>query len=134
MAKVNVMKDYPELRDLGDRQQTITSPILLVGERNKHLGPRIDFAKVSVRFKPSEKFEVIDLVGADDGARKFGFPDQFISGLLEILTANKNGPLTRISVTLMEAAHDAIDSSPRAFFEAGRDAGRQLLNVNGEER
>ncbi len=128
------MKDYPELRDLGNRQKTIPSPIELVGERNKHLGPRIDFAKVTVRFEPSQKFEVIDLIGIDDGVRKFGFPDQFISGLLDVLTANKNAPLTRISVTLVEAAYDAIDSSPRAFFEAGRGAARRLLDVNGEER
>jgi hypothetical protein len=66
---------------------------------------------VALRFDPSEQFEVLDLVGADDGARKFGFPEQFISGLLEVLTTNDSGPLTRIRVTLVEAEHHAIDSS-----------------------
>ena len=123
------MNDYPQPRNLGDRQLTIASPIVLVGERNMNLGPRIDFAKVTLRFEPSEQFEVVDLVGIDDGARKFEFPEQFISGLLVVLTANEGGPLTRLRITLMEAVYDAIDSSPRAFFEAGRNAGRRLLDM-----
>ena len=128
------MKTYTQLAGLGKEQVTRAKPVRMEAKRRKHLGPTTDFAKVNIYVEPASDFSVIDLVSADSGVRKFGYPDQFIDGLLEILVSDEHHPLTRIRVTLEAAEYSEIDSTPRAFFEAGRIAGRQLLELQTANR
>jgi hypothetical protein len=128
------MKNYTQLAGLGEDQVTLEKPIRIEAKRRKHLGPTMEFAKVNIYAEPASEFSVVDLVSAENRVREFGYPDQFIDGLLEILVSNEHQPLTRIRVTLESAEFSEIDSTPRAFFEAGRIAGRQLLELQTASR
>lgn len=109
----------------------LQSVVEIIGTRKKHLGPRIDYAKVTMRVEPSGVFEVVDLVDEQDGSRRFGFPDKFVSGLLDALGVSRSEPDLALRVILTSADHHPIDSSPQAFVEAGRDAGRKLAEMLG---
>lgn len=128
------MKTYIQLGGLGEEQATLARPVRIEAKRRKHLGPTIEFAKVNMYAEPASEFSVIDLVSAYDGVRKFGYPDHFVEGLIEILISDERRPLTRIRVTLESAEYSEIDSTPRAFFEAGRIAGRQLVELQAASR
>jgi hypothetical protein len=84
---------------------------------------------VSAAFEPNDEFVVVDQVPHDDELAKMGYPDWFMYGLLDILMTSEAMPLTNVKVMLCEAKYDKVDSSPRAFLEAGRDAGRKLREV-----
>src|ERR1022692_491206 len=63
------MKDYlnlwhRELLKLGSL--TVKSKITVMGERNQHLGPRWEFARIQVSVEPATQFEVIDTVPAKE--------------------------------------------------------------------
>jgi hypothetical protein len=123
------MKDYIALwkeNITGRRAQTLNTGIHVVGERDKHLGAQHEFARVAIYVEPSDRFEVIDLVEGTNCAREEGFPDNFIFGLLDMLVTMEQGPLIRIRVTLKTAEYDPINSSSRAYWHAGRDAGTKL--------
>ena len=104
-------------------------PVQVVGERDKHLGPRMDYARVCLRAEPSACFEIVDLVAPDDGARTFGFPETFERGFLDGWGVAGGAPRPGLRLVLQSAEHHPIDSSPNAFVEAGRDAARKLLRV-----
>lgn len=81
------MKDYlhlwnQELLKLGSF--TLNSKITVVGERNEHLGPRWESAKVRISVEPAPQFEVIDAAAADAEARKAGYLDWAVFGLLDV--------------------------------------------------
>jgi hypothetical protein len=107
----------------------LQGPIEIVGERDKHLGPRMDFAKVTIHVEPSDQFQVVDLVDRRDGSRRFGFPEKFVCGLLDALGVSAAQTGLAVKVLLISADHHPIDSSPQAFVEAGRDAGRKLAEI-----
>ena len=102
-------------------------PVVILGVRDKHLGPRMDYARVSLRVEPAERFEVEDHVEPSDPFIDFGYPEAFTRGMLNVLDAR--GPLPPLRLVLERADHHPIDSSPNAFVEAGRDAGRKLLDL-----
>jgi len=81
---------------------------------------------VEIFVEPAEQFEVVDMVAADVGLRKFGYPEQFVRGLLDELVNDREALITRVRITLESAKYDRIDSSLGAFFEAGCDAGRKI--------
>ncbi len=108
---------------------TLKSKITVVGERNQHLGPRWEFAKVQVSVEPASSFEVVDAVPANEELRQLGYPDWAIFGLLDVLVVAESAPLTNVRVTLEKAEHHPVDSSAMAFRQAGRDAGRRILEA-----
>jgi hypothetical protein len=131
------MKDYLLLwaEDLSKaRSLTLKSKITVVGERNQHLGPRMEFARVQVSAEPAPNFEVIDCVPANEEARKHGFLDWAVFGLLDVLLVTESYPLKDIRVTLERIELSAIDSSQMAFRNAGRDAGRQIIEALRQSR
>ena len=108
--------------------RTPSPPVVILGVQDKHLGPRMDYAQVSLRVEPAGCFEVVDRVDSNDPARGFDFPEAFTKGVLEVLDAR--GPRPPVRLVLERADHHAVDSSPHAFVEAGRDAGRKLLTLH----
>jgi hypothetical protein len=80
--------------------------------------------------EPSEEFEIINAVDRSD-ATVYGYPREFIFGLLDEILTKEPGPLLRVKVTLKVAEYDPIDSSPRAFYEAGRNAGLRVRSALG---
>jgi len=108
----------------------VASKMEIVGERSKHVGPRFDFARVTMDIEPSENFEILNAVNEID-AVTYGYPDKFIFGLFDEILAKQPGPITKVRITLKIAEYDPIDSSPLAFFEAGRDAGHKVRAALG---
>ena len=124
------MKDYLNLWPqelLKLRSLKLKSKITVTGERNQHLGPRWEFAKVQVSVEPASRFEVVDAVLANDEARQEGYLDWAIFGLLDVLLVADPSPLKNIRVTIESVEHHAVDTSPMAFRRAGRDAGRKIM-------
>ncbi|HEV2208619.1 MAG TPA: hypothetical protein VG167_07575 [Verrucomicrobiae bacterium] len=124
------MKDYlnlwsQELLKLGSL--TLKSKLRVTGERNQHLGPRWDFARLQVSVEPASQFEVVDAVPANEEARREGYLDWAVFGLLDVLLVAESAPLKDIRITLESVEHHAADSSPMAFRHAGRDAGQKII-------
>jgi translation elongation factor EF-G len=57
-----------------------------------------------------------------------------VSGLLDIVMFVDFGPLYKIRVTMDDAAYHEVDSSENGFREAGRDAGRNLVEIPRSDR
>jgi hypothetical protein len=124
------MKDYLKLWPQGLLELTsltLKSKVTVTGERNQHLGPRWDFAKVQVSIEPASQFEVVDAVAANEEARQEGYLDWAVFGLLDVLLVAESAPLKNIRITLESIETHAVDSSPMAFRHAGRDAGRKII-------
>jgi hypothetical protein len=124
------MKDYLTLWNqelLKLNSFTLKSRLTVTGERNQHLGPRWDFAKVRISVEPASQFEVIDAAIQNEEARKARYVDWTIFGLLDVLMVTESAPLKNIRVTVENIEAHPINSSPMAFRLAGRDAGRKVL-------
>jgi hypothetical protein len=126
------MKDYLKLWQqelLKPNSLTLKSKITVMGERNEHIGPRCEVARIQISVEPAPSFEVIDLYPGNEEARKEGYLDWAVFGLLDVLMLTWSTPLRNIRVILEKAEVDAINSSCMAFRHAGRDAGRKLLQL-----
>jgi hypothetical protein len=109
------------------RPLALKLPITVVGERDQHLGPRWEFAKVTVMAEPAEKFEVVNEVQAHRELESLRFPEWAIFGVLDILMVSESAPVASVRLTLKEAIWNSTDTSAFAFRQAGRDAGRKIL-------
>jgi translation elongation factor EF-G len=47
-------------------------------------------------------------------------------GVLDVLFVSGQSPLKNVRVTILDAQHHEVDSSPNAFRMAWRDAGKQV--------
>ena len=116
--------------NLVDRESSeVDRSCTVQGERNKHLGPMWQFARVEVSVEPSEQFEVADLVEPRAELAELGYPDWVVFGILDVLMIAESAPVKNVRITLRKADHHPIDSSPMAFRQAGRDAGRKILDA-----
>jgi len=130
------MKDYLGLWAEGWLNQSsilLAAPISVIGEREKHFGPRWEFAKVQLTAHPAHAFEVVDNVAEKSDLEKLGvgWPDCAIFGLLDVLLLAEPGPWYKVRVVLEEVSYHDVDSSQQAFRHAGRDAGRKILKAIG---
>lgn len=126
------MKDYLKLWQQELVKLTslkLKSRVTIIGERNKHLGPRWEFARIQITIEPAPNLEVIDLCPDNEEARLEGFLDWVVFGLLDVVMLTESAPLKDIRIILEKAEIDAVNSSCMAFRHAGRDAGRKLLQV-----
>jgi hypothetical protein len=108
---------------------TLKSKVTVIGERNKHLGPRWEIAKIQITVEPAPGFEVVDVYPDNQEARQEGYLDWVVFGLLDVLMLSESAPLKNIRIILEKAELDAVNSSCMAFRHAGRDAGRKLLQI-----
>jgi hypothetical protein len=128
------VKDYLGLWGEGFRKQDsifLAGPITVVGEREKHLGPKSEFAKIQLTLHPAYTFEVVDNVAEKSELEKLGvgWPDCAVFGLLDVLMLAEPGPLYKVRVMLEEVWYHEVDSSWQAFRNAGRDAGRKIIQA-----
>jgi translation elongation factor EF-G len=126
------MKDYLSLWAEGlpnQQSRRLAAPITVLGEWIKQLGARGEFAKVELTVHPSESFEVIDRVAERSELEKLGveWPDCAILGLLDVLMVTKSGPLYKVCVVLEKVWYHEVDSTYQAFRQAGRAAGRKIV-------
>lgn len=126
------MKDYIKLWQqelLKPNSLILKSKVTVIGERNEHIGPRCEVARIHVSVEPAPSLEVIDIFPGNEEARKEGYLDWAVFGLLDVVMLTWSTPLRNIRVILEKAEVDAINSSCMAFRHAGRDAGRKLLQI-----
>jgi hypothetical protein len=105
----------------------LTFVVTVAGECDKHLGPTWQFARIKVSIEPATRFEVVDLVPNNEELRRSGYPDWAIFGLLDVLVLSDSFPIDKVRIVLAEADYSAVESSPMAFREAGRESGRKIL-------
>jgi hypothetical protein len=122
--------DYREIwarNLLEENQLSIEAPMSIIGERNVHLGPRWEFAKVELNITPANGFQVVDAIPSDPKLRVYGHPDWVVFGLLDVLMTAESAPLTGFVVKIEKIEYHPIDSSPMALRRAGRNAATKLL-------
>lgn len=117
---------------LSARPSSVSESMTVVGERNAHLGPRLEYASVQVSVEPAAQFEVTDLAKASEEIRKFGYPESVVLGILDVLMVSLASPISNIRLILDKPKYDAVNSSPMAFRQAGRDAGRKIIEAMTE--
>jgi len=103
--------------------------VTATGECDKHLGPTWQFARIKVSIEPATRFEVVDLVPNSEELRSSGYPDWAIFGLLDVLVLSDSFPTDKIRIVLTEADYNAVESSPMAFRQAGRESARKILEA-----
>ena len=127
------MKDYLELwvKDLLQRESMrLQAPITVVGERKKHFATGSDeFAKVEMTVHPASHLEVEDVVPERSELEQLRvrWREFSVFGLLDVLMFADPAPLFKVRVVLEKVWWHHLDSTPNAFRNAGRDAGRKLL-------
>jgi hypothetical protein len=92
------MKDYLGLWADGWLKRgsmLLSEPISVIGEREKHFGPKSEFAKVKMTIYPSSALEVIDAAAERVDLEKLGvgWPDSAIFGLLDVLMLAEPNPV-----------------------------------------
>jgi hypothetical protein len=102
----------------------------IVGERNAHLGGRCEIATIRLTIKPAESFQVYtDAIPNVDEVEGKGYLDSAVFGILEVLVVGVNYPLTEVAIIFRSFEVHPVESSISAFRQAGRDAGRKILET-----
>jgi hypothetical protein len=106
--------------------------IEVVGERDKHVSPRWEYARVTFRLEPHDGLEVriapsTKLQQMED----VGYLSQAAFGLLDVLLTRPTAPVRCVLVTILDAEMSEVESSRHAFRMAGRDAGEKALKELG---
>jgi translation elongation factor EF-G len=108
------------------RGMTLTAAVRVCGLRDKHLGPRWDYARVVFLVEPAQEFKVVLGARVPDGFDS-EYLESALLGFLDIAMTAEPFPLKLICITVEEAELHEVDSNIMAFRHAGRDAGRKLL-------
>jgi hypothetical protein len=130
------MKDYLAVWGEGPSDKdpsNLRTPITVIGERTHARSG--EFAKVELTVLPAAGFEVVDLVPERHELEQLGvgWPDPVILGLLDVLMNAEHGPLRNVRVVLEGVWYHEVDSSRDAFRNAGRDAGRKIIEAIGRQ-
>jgi elongation factor G-like protein len=126
------MKDYLTLWAEGPSDEdarTLAAPVTVIGEWNH--GSKSEFAKIQLTVQPAKDFDVVDAVEHKNELEKLGvdWPDPVILGLLDTLMNADSGPLRNVRVTLERVWYHELDSTWNAFRNAGRNAGRKIIEA-----
>jgi hypothetical protein len=107
----------------------------VTGEYGPTTGPRRQYAKVKFLVEPAEAFKVVTAIEGIEGDRFWGhnYPDWAVLGLLDVVLVAWPQPLRRIKITVMDADYHPLWSSRMAFRMAGREAGRNLVELEEKE-
>ena len=85
---------------------------------------------------PAEEPDVVDNVRYRQELEALGmaWPRCVVFGVLDVVMFAEFGPLSKIRITLEDAGYHEVDSSETAFREAGRDAGRRVIETVTRDR
>ena len=118
------------LADIANRQPAqLNQSGLVEGVRDKPLGPRSDYAKITVAFEPASQLEVECSAVNRSELEADGYLQGALLGLLDVLLTDGTYPLRNVKLTITAAEIHPIHSSQMAFRWAGRDAGTKLLGA-----
>jgi len=127
------MKDYVQLwmENLVRRKSfQLPSTFEIVGERRAHLGGRCEIAAIRLTVKPAESFQVYaDEISNLEDIEAKGYLDAAVFGILDVLITGENYPLTEVGIIFHAFDVHPMESSFSAFRQAGRDAGRKILEA-----
>ena len=118
----------------GLRSKALDLSVSVTGIYDRHLGPTWPYAAITLRVEPASSFEVVNDIPEDEEFQKEGYLDWAIFGLLDVLMFVEGSPMHEIRVTLEGAEYSRVDSSQMAFHQAGRDAGRRVIESLMEKR
>jgi translation elongation factor EF-G len=118
------------LADVANRQTAQLSQSGLVeGVRDRPLGPRSDFAKITVAFEPASALAVECSAPNRSELEADRYLEGAVFGLLDVLLTAGTYPLRNVKLTITAAEIHPIHSSQMAFRWAGRDAATKLLEA-----
>jgi hypothetical protein len=125
------MKNYIELwasNLLGRKSFQLQGTFAVVGERKAHMGARCEIAAIRATIRPAESFQVyVDEVSNRGEIEAKGYLDAAVFGILDVLLVGANYPLTEVAIVFHAFDVHPVESSVSAFRQAGRDAGRKIL-------
>jgi len=104
--------------------------IRIEGISDKHLGPRIEYARIVFECMPADDFEV-DFGEYRNRASVTEqlFLEAAIFGFLDIALLHEPRPLRSICLRVVQVDFDDTNSSQMAFRHAGQDAARKVLTA-----
>jgi hypothetical protein len=99
------------------------------GEYNKHVGPAIRYARVTIALEPGNTFQVIDKLNAEisDYLKQQECFTPIIFGVLDVALTSYSVPINEFTLTIIDVNYDEISSPPIAFRLAAREACRVAL-------
>ena len=108
----------------------LKQPVEIEGLRDQHLGGRWETARIKIAIKPHDHFHVTaDSLANKEELDKHGYLDWAVMGILDVLLVSEAYPLKNVSIDFLEAEIHPVNASQMAFRQAGRDAGRRLLQI-----
>ena len=129
MAKMNYLEKWATGL-LSSRSGRLPKAVRVGGSRKAHLGPRMEFARIELLVEPAQAFEVVVAVPTlAPTSEHEQFIEWAIFGFLDVVMLAEPYPIKSVKITVVDAEVDAASSSMMAFRHAGRDAGRQLLEL-----
>jgi len=106
---------------------SLRATVEVLGERSADIGPRSEKAKVRVVAHPADRFEVVNKMSKTEALDRLGHPEAVVFGILDVLMVSMTAPLRNVRLVLDQVEFDPIRSSAMAFRQAGRDAGRKIV-------
>lgn len=99
------------------------------GEYNKHAGPAIRYARVTIALEPGSNFQVVDKLdtGLSDYLKQQEYFTPIIFGVLDVALTSYSVPINAFALTIIDVNYDEINLSPIAFRLAAREACRAAL-------
>lgn len=112
---------------------SLNAPVLVEGKMQRIYGPRADFAYVTLYLEPSTVFSYHDEVEwpADEERCSPAVMEGVIDGLI---CSFQEYWYINIKVTLKEIKYHPVDSNPRAFYKAARNAIEKLVFEHKNEK
>jgi len=104
----------------------VTRKVQVEGLRDAHLGPKMEYAKISLMVEPANQLEVV-LPQQLEGDEPM-FVEAAVFGFLDVVLVADLRPWRDLRISVIDFKIDPINSSASAFQHAGRDAARKFLD------
>ena len=116
-----------------DYDRAISPPVSAVGNFNKNLGGMFVRATIELTVYDSETFEVAEACEVASEEERT-FLEAGIFGFLDIVLLTYYFPKEKIRITVNRIEVHPVGSNRWAFREAGKDAGRQIVDAWQKQR
>jgi translation elongation factor EF-G len=105
--------------------------VQVIGECKKRAGPRPLYAKVTLSFSASNKFEIESLLDADTYkiAQNEDWHNSILFGVLDVFLTQAELPIRNFKVIIHSIEFSETDSTPIAFRLAARNAASSALSI-----
>ncbi|WP_041324806.1 hypothetical protein [Saccharophagus degradans] len=112
---------------------SLNSPVSVEGKMQRIYGPRADFAYVTLYLEPADEFSYID--EAEWPADQERCSPAVMEGVLDgLISSFQEYWYINVKVTLKEIKYHPVDSSPRSFYKASRNAIEKLAFEHKNEK